>query len=200
MRSHTLVALALALAVPSLAFAPLGLAADRAKTPAASKADGGAPQDGSDFSAAINAGSVKYVAKDYPGAIELYQKATQLQPRNPLGYYMLGEAQLGAGSLPETEKAWLQADQVIDNGPPGVKEKVLFVLADLRELQKRWDDAKAAWQRYADFCAKNPDLPAFPDSATARIKAIDDMQKQDKAYEIVRQRIKDEKSDAGAPK
>jgi hypothetical protein len=40
-----------------------------------------------------------------------------------------------------------------------------------------------------------------PSTPPARIQAIDDMIKQDKAYEIVRQRIVDElRPDAAAPK
>jgi tetratricopeptide (TPR) repeat protein len=145
-----------------------------------------------EFSDAINEGCVKYVAKDLPGAIELFHKATQLQPRNPLGYYLLGEAQLGAGSLPDAEAAWLQGDQVSDGGPPSLKAKLLFVLADLRERQGRWEDAKTAWKRYADFAAQVGDAGAFPQTAEARIRDISAMQKQYKDYAIVRKRIRDE--------
>jgi tetratricopeptide (TPR) repeat protein len=145
-----------------------------------------------EFSDAINEGCVKYVAKDLPGAIELFHKATQLQPRNPLGYYLLGEAQLGAGSLPDAEAAWQQGEQVSDGGPPPVKAKLLFVLADLRERQGRWEDAKTAWKRYADFAAQVGDAGAFPQSAEARIRDISTMQKQYKDYAIVRKRIRDE--------
>jgi tetratricopeptide (TPR) repeat protein len=149
-----------------------------------------------EFSDAINEGCVKYVGKELPAAIELFRKATQLEPRNALGYYLLGEAQLGAGSLPDAEAAWLQGDQVADGGPVSVKAKLLFVLADLRERQGRWEDAKVAWKRYADFAAQSPDAGAFPTSAEARIRDIDAMQKQYKDYAIVRQRIRDE--DGGA--
>jgi hypothetical protein len=38
-----------------------------------------------------------------------------------------------------------------------------------------------------------------PSTPPARIQAIDDMIKQDRAYEVVRQRILDELRDAGPP-
>ncbi len=186
MRARTLIALALV--GGSLALA-LPLAAAGGK---------GAPKDSSsgktqgDYDDAINQGCVKYVGKDIPGAIELFRKATQIQPRNPLGYYLLGEAQLGAGSLPDAEAAWLQGDQVSESGPPAIKAKLLFVLADLRERQGRWDDAKVAWKRYADFANLHSDAGAFPDSASARLRDIEKMQQQYKDYAVVRKRIREE--------
>jgi tetratricopeptide (TPR) repeat protein len=138
--------------------------------------------------------NAKYVSKDITGAIELYQKAIKLQPRNPLGHYFLGEAFLNQGSLQEAATSFLEADQVVDNGPGWVKAKVLFVLADMREREKKWDDAKVAWQRYVEFASKHSELGVFPSSGTSRIQAIDEMLKQDKAYDIVRQRIKEEKT------
>jgi tetratricopeptide (TPR) repeat protein len=145
-----------------------------------------------EFNDAINQGSLKYVGKETDQAIELFRKATQLQPRNPLGYYLLGEALLGAGSLTDAETAWLQGEQVADSGPPAVKAKLLFVLADLRERQGRWEDAKAAWKKYSDFASGNPDAGAFPESAATRIRDTEAMQKQYKDYAIVRKRIRDE--------
>jgi tetratricopeptide (TPR) repeat protein len=188
MRPRTLIALALLGGTLALTV-PLAAAGGKGASKSDSKAQG-------DFNAAINDGSVKYVGKDIPGAIEAFRKATQIQPRNPLGYYLLGEAQLGAGSLPDAEAAWLQADQVSDSGPPNVKAKILFVLADLRERQGRWDDAKVAWKRYADFAASGVDSGAFPESAAARIRDIETMQKQYKDYAVVRKRIREE--DGGA--
>ena len=142
------------------------------------------------------AGNAKFVSRDFPAAIEVYRKAIQLQPTNPLGHYLLGEAQSASGNLPEAEASWTNADNLGDKDPP-VKTKLLFVLADLKERQKKWDDAKAAWQRYAQYVGAHPDAGGSATTADARIKAIDDMLKQDKAYDVVRQRIAAEKADAG---
>jgi TolA-binding protein len=148
------------------------------------------------FVAAIKDGSDKYVAKDVAGAIEAFQKATALEPRNPVGYYYLGEAQLGNKDLPQAESAWLHASQVSDEGTPGLKAKIFFCIADLRERQKRWDDAKASWEQYGEL-TKAFEGSTFPNIAKERIASIDTMLNQDKAYEIVRKRIAEEKAKGG---
>ncbi len=173
------------------------------KAPAA-KVDGGSSDDLYDpdnkmhishFMETVAQANAKATSRDFSGAVELYRKAIQLQPANPLGHYLLGEVQLVQGNLTEAEASMNQADSVGDK-MPAVKIKVLFVLADLKERAKKWDDAKAAWARYTVY-AGNHDGGAMPASATARILSIDDMLKQDKAYDIVRQRILAEK-DGGA--
>jgi tetratricopeptide (TPR) repeat protein len=137
-------------------------------------------------------GNAKFISRDFPGAIEIYRKAIQLQPTNPLGHYLLGEAQSASGNLAEAEASWTNADNLGDKDPP-IKTKLLFVLADLKERQKKWDDAKAGWQRYAQYVTAHADAGGSAPTADARIKAIDDMLKQDKAYDVVRQRIAAEK-------
>lgn len=152
----------------------------------------------SKFMETIVEGNAKFVSRDFPGAIEVYRRAIQLQPTNAFGHYMLGEAQSASGNLPEAQASWEQADSVGDK-TPSVKVKVLFCLADLKERLKKWDDAKTAWQRYKQFIAdhaKDTSVIGFVTSADARIQAIDEAQKQDKAYEIVRTRIAQEAKDA----
>jgi TolA-binding protein len=146
----------------------------------------------------IKDGADKYVAKDVSGAIEAFHKATELEPRNPLGYFYLGEAQVGNKDLDQAQSAWLHASQVSDEGPPSLKLKIFFVIADLRERQKRWDDAKASWEQYGDLCAKFPEGHGFPNVVKERIASIDAMLTQDKAYEIVRKRIAEEKAKGAA--
>jgi len=141
-------------------------------------------------------GNAKFVSRDFPGAIDLYRKAIQLEPTNPLGHYLLGEAQSASGNLTEAEASWTHADNIGDKNPQ-IKVRVLFCLADLKERQKKWDDAKAAWQRYKDFITSHPGSGGMAASADARILAIDQALKQDKAYDIVRQRIAAEKADGG---
>ena len=145
------------------------------------------------------AGNAKYLAHDVPGAIDLYRQAIQLAPKRPLPHYLLGEAQLGAGNLPEAEAAFNDAEQTSDDRDPNVRGKILFVQADIREREKKWEDAKTAWKTYGEYAAKHADAGMAPASPPARIQAIDDMLKQDKAYEVVRQRIADEGKDAGPP-
>lgn len=144
-------------------------------------------------------GNTKYLAHDIPGAIDLYRQAIQLAPKRPLPRYLLGEAQLGANNLAEAELALNDAEQMSDDRDPNVRGKILFVQADLKERERKWDEAKAAWTKYADYAAKHADAGMSPATPPARIQAIDDMLKQDKAYDIVRQRIADEGKDSGPP-
>jgi tetratricopeptide (TPR) repeat protein len=150
----------------------------------------GAPSRG--YLEACAQGAAKYAARDFPGAIAAFQKAIELSPNLALGHYFLGEAQLAAGSMTEAEAAWNRA--ALQSGDPALHARILFVLADLKERQKRWDDAKAAWQVYLDWANKYPNANAFPASAQSRNQVIDTMVKQEKAYELVRQRIAETKS------
>jgi tetratricopeptide (TPR) repeat protein len=154
----------------------------------------------SQFMETVVKGNEKYNAKDYPGAIDIFKKAIQLNPRQPLGPYLLGEAYLATANLAEAEAAFKTAEDLNDPKQPLVRSHVLFALADCYEREKKWEEARTAWQVYTEHAAKlGPDGGAFPQSGAARLKAIDDMLKQDKAYEIVRQRIAAEKADSGAP-
>lgn len=147
----------------------------------------------------LGKGTEKYAAKDYPGAVDVYKKAIQLNPRHPLGPYLLGEAYLATNNLGEAEAAFKSAEELNDPKLPLVRSHVLFAVADVYERQKKWEQARAAWQIYTEHAARlGIDGGAHPQSGAARIKAVDDWLKLDKQYEIVRQRIAAERSDAGA--
>ncbi len=153
----------------------------------------------SQFMETVGKGTEKYNAKDYPGAIDIYKKAIQLNPRQALGPYLLGEAYLATANLGEAEAAFKTAEDLNDPKLPLVRSHVLFALADCYEREQKWELARSAWQAYTEHATKlGPDGGAHPQSGAARIKAIDEALKQDKAYEIVRQRIAAEKADSGA--
>jgi tetratricopeptide (TPR) repeat protein len=143
------------------------------------------------FKTAALDGSTKYAARDFPGAIAAFQKAIEADPKNALGHYFLGEAQLASNNLTEAEAAWTRASLEANEKDPALRARILFVLADLKERQKKWDDARAAWQVYLDWAAKYPESKAFTGSGQSRQQMIDAMAKQDKAYQVVRQRIAD---------
>jgi tetratricopeptide (TPR) repeat protein len=148
----------------------------------------------------INKGAAKYIAKDYNGALEVFRATIPLAPKNPLGHYVVAEVHIANGNLPEAEASLKQAEALTDDRNAGLRAKVLFLGADIKERLKKWDEAKAAWQAYVEYAQKHADV-AFVTSGTSRIQAIDDMVKQEKAYEAVRQRIAAEKQNppAGAP-
>ncbi len=189
MRTHAraaiLVAMGLTFGAGALALAGDAKPRSRAAAPHASK-----------FTEAVLRGNAKFVSRDFPAAVTVYREAIQLEPKNPQGHYLLGEAQSALGNLTEAEASWTQADDFAD-ADPEIKTKVLFCLADVKERQKKWDAAKTAWAHYKEYVTAHADAGGAPASADARLQAIDAAEKQDKAYEIVRKRIAEEKADGG---
>jgi tetratricopeptide (TPR) repeat protein len=152
------------------------------------------------FMEKVNAANNKFVSHDFVGAIDLYRQAIQLAPKNPLGHYALAEAELATGNVTEAQASAEQAETASDDRNANLRGKILFLNAAIKERfsladhPNKWVDAKTAWQAYADFCAKHPDAGVSPQSAAARIVAIDTMMRQDKAYGVVRERISIEKA------
>ncbi len=190
LRTHTLCALTTAVALVSVqAFADgtgSSSGASRKKN-----ADVAADTSSGNFKPAVTEGATKYAARDFAGAVASFQKAIEADPKNPLGHYFLGEAQLANSNMTEAEAAWTRASLESADKDPALRARILFVLADLKERQKKWDEAKAAWQVYLDWAAKYPEAKAFTGSGQSRQQMIDAMSKQDKAYAVVRQRIAD---------
>lgn len=187
-RRNRLATSLLLLLVPALALAPVFAWGDGPK-PGPKKTSAAASAGPShEYSSTCAQGNAKYASRDFDGAIALYRKAIELAPHQGLGHYLLGEAQLGAGNLTEAEASWSRALDASDKDP-ALHGRVLFVTADLKERQKRWEDAKAAWQVYLEWAHRFPDAGAFPDSALSRQQVIDAVIKQDQSYEVVRQRI-----------
>ncbi len=181
-RRKPLSALAVVLLVPALALTPV-----MARGAGKKKAEATAPSH--EYSSICSQGNAKYVARDFDGAIAQYRKAIDLAPHQPLGLYLLGEAQLAAGNMADAEASWSRAALEGAEKDPALHARVLFVTADLKERQKKWEDAKAAWQTYLDWANRFPDAGVFPATAQSRLVILDTVIKQDKAYEVVRQRI-----------
>lgn len=147
----------------------------------------------SKYNDTILKGNGKYLARDFPGALDIYRSAIPLAPKNALGHYVIAETQIAAGNLPEAEASLSQAEANSDEKNAALRAKILFLQADVKERLKRWDEAKAAWQLYSDYVGKHAGV-GFAPSAASRIQAIDDMVKQEKAYVAVRERIAAEKN------
>lgn len=152
-------------------------------------------------------GNARFAEKDYAGALAAYGKAVQLAPGDPLGHYMVAEANLAQGKLAEAEAALKAAEKAGDKRPD-VLGKVMFLEADVKEREadattdakeraQRWAEARAGWARYGEWAAAHGDAGAVPQTPAARVKAIDDYAKLEAAYVEVRQRIAAEKADAG---
>jgi tetratricopeptide (TPR) repeat protein len=188
-RSNRFAFLSLALLVPAMALAPVLAWGDGAGGHSGHKKKSDIPSPGAEYASACALGNAKYASRDFDGAIEQYRKAIELSPHQALGHYLLGEAQLATGNLGEAEASWGRAALEVGERDPGLRGRILFVTADLKERQKKWDDAKVAWQAYIDFANRFPDAGLFPASAQSRETVLDAVIKQDKAYEVVRQRI-----------
>jgi tetratricopeptide (TPR) repeat protein len=208
-RTRHVVASVLALAAPALLLVPVVAEADGASTggaAAASSTSAGPKRVDPDNKTALSPymakcieGNNKYVSRDFPGAIQTYRDAIQMAPKNALGFYLLGEAQLAAKNMPEAEASWNQAALVSAEGKDAaLRARILFVLADLKERENKLEDAKTAWQAYTDYVTKfaGDGGVGFPSSGASRLQAIDTMTKLNAESEKVRQRIK-ETADGG---
>lgn len=115
----------------------------------------------------VKAGDNAYVARDFDGAIAAYQEALKAEPQNALGHYRKGEAHLAKGDAKEAEASWVAALRFVGQDA-GLKAKILFVLADLRERQRALDDSKDSWTKYEQHAQQNPQAKTFPATAADR--------------------------------
>jgi len=152
----------------------------------------------SQFMATLIDGNALYAQKNYAGAADTFKKAMALNPKHALGPYALGEAQVALGELPQAEESFKLAESLTDDRDPGLRARVMFVLADVKERQKKLDEAKVAWTAYQEYASKHADAGVWPNTATTRLQLLDDLAKMEKAYVAVRERIAAEKAEAGA--
>lgn len=171
--------------------------------PAAAKDDAGPRKDPqgvkgiSPFWEQIKKGDDLYVARDFDGAIAAYKEAITKEPQNALGHYRIGEAHLAKNDTQEAETSWVAALRFVGTDHP-LKAKILFVLADLRERQKSFDDATDRWNAYAQFAQQQPAAKAFPKSAEDRKGKIASWTKLVSEYAAVKKRIEARLKEADA--
>jgi tetratricopeptide (TPR) repeat protein len=111
----------------------------------------------SPFTEALKRGDSALLARDFEAAFVAYRDAIAKEPVNALGHYRLGEAQILKGDLHEAELAFNAGLRVVAATNPRLKAKLLFVLADLRERQKTYDEASAKWTEYETLAAAQKD-------------------------------------------
>lgn len=136
----------------------------------------------------IKKGEDAYIARDFTGAVAAFQEAIKIDVQKALAYYRIGEAQLAAGNMAEAEAQWQSA--LTKTGSDDLRAKVYFCLADLRERQQKWAEAKEAWNAYSNFLQSNPKALGYAATAIERIKQIDRRVKDEKDYGEVKARIK----------
>lgn len=151
----------------------------------------------SPFQELVNKGNAAYVARDFAGAIARYQEAITKRPNHPLGHYLLGQAYLADNKLSEADSAWQSALRYSDKDPV-TRAKVLFVTADLRERQQKWDEAIEAWKAYGQFVGANQNAKGYPATATERQKIVEQRKDLATKYGAVKERIAQRERDAAA--
>lgn len=142
----------------------------------------------SPFWESIKAGDAAYVARDYDGALAAYTQAINHEPQNGLGHYRIGEVHLAKGDIRQAEEAWVTALRFAA-GDPALQAKVLFVLADLRERQQAYPEAKEAWSAYEAHVKGQPAAAGYPETAAERQKRIDTWVDMKQQYAAVKERI-----------
>jgi tetratricopeptide (TPR) repeat protein len=130
----------------------------------------------SPFWEAILKGDNAYIARDFDTATSAYKQAIEAKPEDGLGHYRLGAAELAKGNLDAAAKAWQQAIR-FSSGDPKLRAKTEFVLADLEERKKAYDEATARWKQYGDFVKTKADARGYAATATERVKRIDEWKK-----------------------
>jgi tetratricopeptide (TPR) repeat protein len=174
---------ALALAVPATA---LGQAAP--KKAGEVRKDPKGLTGVSPFWESLKKGDNAYVARDYDGAIAAYKEAITKEPQNALGHYRIGEAHLAKEQMQEAEAAWVAGLRYVGANHP-LRAKLLFVLADLRERQKSYDDATEGWNKYEAFVREQPQSKGYAATAADRKKRVADWKKLVVDYGEVKKRI-----------
>jgi tetratricopeptide (TPR) repeat protein len=142
----------------------------------------------SPFSEAIQRGDAAVQARDLDAAIAAYRDALAKESENALAYYRIGEAELLKGDLHEAEVAFMAGLRVVAADNPSLKAKLQFVLADLRERQKAYDEANAKWGEYEAFTTAQKDT-GFPASASERKKVVETWKKLSVEAAAVKARI-----------
>jgi tetratricopeptide (TPR) repeat protein len=194
------------LAAPSSSQAtPLGASSrpNGAPSPAQSaalKLDPKGKKGVSPYTVKLLKGHTAYAARDFRAAAAAYRDAIAENVADPTGYYLLGQAELAAGNAAE-------ADASFQNGlkNAGANDeahaKLLFVVADLRERQARWVDAKKAWELFTEFLVAHPELKASAASGPERSKVLDIHFDLETKYAAVKERIEQRlRETGGAPK
>jgi tetratricopeptide (TPR) repeat protein len=151
---------------------------------------------------AVLQGNAAYATKDWDKAMAAYKDAIEKDSKDPLGYYMLGEAQFAAGKLDDAGLSWQTALKNSANDDV-MHAKALFVIADLKERQGKFDEAATAWKEYASYAGAHPKAKGYAATATERQKAIDTHNdvaaKAAKVKQRIQQREQEQLQQANAP-
>jgi len=185
---------ALSVLVLASAVAPWARADGAASAPAAPAASSDVRRDPrgikgiSPFWEAIKKGDDAVAAHDLEGAKAAYEEAIRADPHNGMGQYRMGETELAAGHMKEAEESWQEALRFAGEDA-SLKAKILFVLADLKERQRQFEQETNGWNFYETHAKAFPAAKTFPDSAADRKKRIQEWKQLVIDYGAVKERI-----------
>lgn len=143
----------------------------------------------SPFWEAVVKGDKAYIVRDFDGALSAYREALSHEPQNPMGHYRMGEAHLAKGEMDEAQAAWETASRFAGKNAT-LKGKILFVLADLQERKRSYNDATNGWNGYEGHAKAQPSAKMYPATPADRKKRIAEWRKLEEDYGAVKERIK----------
>ena len=136
----------------------------------------------------LKLGDNAYLARDYDGAIKLYQEAIVKEPQHPLGHLRMAEALIQKGSFPEAAQA-VEAAKRFANNDPTLGARALFLTAWIYEQQQDHDKAIEAWNAYQAFAREQTKAKVFQRTPPERLKRIQEAKQRKQDYAAVRERI-----------
>ena len=149
----------------------------------------------SPFWEAIKKGDDALAARDLAGAQAAYEEAIRADPHNAMGPYRVGEVQLAGGHTKEAEASWQVALRFA--GEDGtLKAKVLFVLSDLKERARAFEEETNGWNAYEAHLKAAPTAKGYPESAADRKRRITEWKQLETDYGAVKERIKQRLAEA----
>lgn len=169
---------------------PKTASAPSASPPPATPRPGPSP-----YSSTVQKGDSAYIARDFDAAIAAYRQEIEKHPNGALGHYRMGEAELAKGNFAEAEESWQTALRFAEKDPH-LKSKILFVLADLKERQKAYDEAVERWKTYQQHAESTPAAKGYPATAAERIKRVEEWKKVSADAADVKARIEKRIKDA----
>jgi len=136
----------------------------------------------------LKLGDNAYLARDYDGAIKLYQEAIVKEPQHPLGHLRMAEALIQKGAFVEAAQATEAAKRFAGNDPT-LAARALFLTAWLYEQQQDHDKAIEAWNAYQAFAREQSRAKVFQRTPPERLKRIQEAKQAKQDYAAVRERI-----------
>ncbi|HEY3592521.1 MAG TPA: hypothetical protein VGL13_01555 [Polyangiaceae bacterium] len=144
----------------------------------------------------LREGHAAYMAHDFAAAVAAYKEALVAAPAEPSAYYFLGAAELAGGNASEADFDWQKG---LKSSVPSDEwhTKLLYVVADLRERQSSFVEARKAWQELAQFADAHPSTKGAAASALQHIRAIDAHLDLEAKSAAVKQRIEQRQRETG---